>query len=372
VNDRAPAELSVELERLALRAVRRAYDDQNGTLFGWKLRAPAIELSDAASRLGRWNGKTRTIELSRQLLLEHPWGVLIEVLKHEMAHQYVDEVLAVRDEPDHGPVYQKVCAERGIDARAAGLPAAAPGGEEEQVLSRIQKLLALAESKNEHEAQAAASAAQRLMLKYNIESVLRGGAHAYGFKHLGKPSGRIGASPRLLASILSDFFFVEVIWVPVWRPLEGKRGSVLEVCGTRHNLELAEYVHAFLTQTAERLWRQYKKQAGVRAARNHEAYLAGVMQGFRERLEREREKNRSEGLVWVGDGELHDYFRARHPSIRWTRIAARRVGDAYARGREAGRDIVLHRGVGSGAPGAPPSKGGVAAGGPPRLLPGRR
>ena len=354
-------ELSIQLERLALRAVRRTYDDLNGTLFGWKLRAPSIELADAESRLGRWNGPVRTIEISRKLMTDHGWGVLVEVLKHEMAHQFVDEVLRVHDEPDHGPAYQKVCAERGIDGRAAGLPLAPGGAEEEQVLSRIQKLLALAESKNEHEAQAAASAAQRLMLKYNIESVLRGGAHAYGYKHLGKPSGRIGASPRLLASILSDFYFVEVIWVPVWRPLEGKRGSVLEVCGTRHNLELAEYVYAFLTQTAERLWREYKKKEGVGAAHNHEAYLAGVMAGFRDRLERERERSKSEGLVWVGDGELHDFYRARHPSIRWTRIAARRVGDAYTRGREAGRGIVLHRGVGSGA-----------AGGPPRLLPGKR
>jgi hypothetical protein len=318
-------------------------------------------LSDASSRLGRWNGPARTIELSRALFVEHGWGVVVEVLKHEMAHQYVDEVLGVHDETDHGPVYQRVCAERGIDARASGLPKAVPGGEEERVLGRIQRLLALAESQNEHEAQNAAGAAQRLMLKYNIECVLRGGASAYGFRHLGKPSGRLGASPRLLAAILSDFFFVEVIWVPVWRPLEGKRGNVLEVCGTPHNLELAEYVHAFLSNTAERLWREYKKGSGARAARNHEAFLSGVMSGFRERLERERDRNQREGLVWVGDAELEGYFRSRHPSIRWTRIAARGGADAYARGREAGRAIVLHRGVKAGA-----------ANGPPRLLPGKR
>ena len=53
----------------------------------------------------------------------------------------------------------------------------------------------------------------------------------------------------ILAGILSDHFFVEVIWVPVWRPLDGKRGSVLEVCGSPANLELAEYVHAFVNHT---------------------------------------------------------------------------------------------------------------------------
>lgn len=79
--------LTAELERLALRAVRRSYDDLNGSLFRWQLEPPAFELVDVESRLGRWNGPVRTIELSPKLLVEHGWGTLVEVLKHEMAHQ---------------------------------------------------------------------------------------------------------------------------------------------------------------------------------------------------------------------------------------------------------------------------------------------
>jgi hypothetical protein len=349
--------LTVELERLALRAVRRSFDDLNGTLFRWQLKPPAFELVDVASRLGRWNGADRVIELSPKLLTDHGWGTLVEVLKHEMAHQFVSEVLGVLDETDHGPVYRKVCEERGIDGRAAGVPEASGAPHREQVLERIQKLLALAQSQNEHEAQAAMSAAQRLMLKYNIENVLKGGAHAYGFRHLGAPSGRIHESQRILATILNDFFFVEVIWVPVYRPLEGKRGSVLEVCGTRENLELAEYVHDFLTQTAERLWREYRKRSGTTTGKHHLAYLSGVMFGFREKLISERRKNENEGLVWVGDGELHQFFRGRHRHIRWSRSLSKRRSAAHFEGREAGRGIVLHRGIRAGA-----------ADGPPRLL----
>ena len=50
--------------------------------------------------------------------------------------------------------------------------------------------------------------------------------------HLGEPTGRVGEHERLVAMILGKHFFVEAIWVPVYRPLEGKRGSVLEICGT--------------------------------------------------------------------------------------------------------------------------------------------
>jgi len=312
-----PAILSVELERAALRAVRSTYADLNGSLFSWRLEYPHFELTDNATVLGRWHGGTRIIELSRTLLLERGWAVLVEVLKHEMAHQYVDEVLGRPDESTHGPEFRRVCEERGIDARAAGIPEVrrTPEGEA-HVLDRIAKLLALAESPNEHEAQAAMSAAQRLMLKYNIESVLQGGRSAYTIRHLGTPTGRVPESQRILASILSDFFFVQVIWVPVWRPLENKRGSVLEVCGTIENLELAEYVHAFLAHTGDRLWRDYKRRTG---SGKRENFVAGVMTGFRDRLLRERKKSEHEGLVWVGDGDLQAFLRRRHPHVRWTR-----------------------------------------------------
>ena len=285
------------------------------------------------------------IEIARSLLLDHGWGVLVEVLKHEMAHQYVDEILGQPDEAMHGAVFRAVCEERGIDASAAGVPSVhADTSVDQHLLTRIAKLLALAESSNEHEAQAAMSAAQRLMLKYNIDLAVSGRQPMHGFRHLGAPSGRVHEAQRILAGILADHFFVQTIWVPVWRPLEGRRGSVLEICGTQANLELAEYVHAFLNVTAERLFREFQRSpAGKRAKRL--TFLAGVMAGFRGRLERERKKSKAEGLVWVGDAALEGFFRKRHPHIRWTRYAVGHGSEAYARGREAGEKIVLHRGI---------------------------
>jgi hypothetical protein len=352
--------LSAELARLSLRAARRVYEDLNQSLFRSALRTPAFELTDVAGRLGRWVGGARTLELSRALLVEHGWGVLVEVLKHEMAHQYADEVLGVTDEGPHGPTFRQICRERGIDPRAAGLPRSVPLAEE-HVLERVAKLLALAESQNEHEAQAAMSAAQRLMLKHNLERVLADARTPYDFRHLGTPSGRVGESQRLLAAILADHFFVEVIWVPVWRPLEGKRGSVLEVCGAPENLELAEYVHTFVNRTGERLFREYRKRGHGFGGRERERFLSGLMAGFRDKLEAERQKSRAQGLVWRGDGELHAFFRQRHPHIRMTRHATHSGTEAYARGREAGRRLVVHRGV----------KAGPSAGAP-RLLGAKR
>lgn len=337
--------LSRELERAALRAILLAWEDVNGALFRYQLKRPAIELVDSSGRLGRWHGGLRVIEIARSLLLVHGWGVLVEVLKHEMAHQYVDEVLGQPDDAMHGSVFRRVCEERGIDPSAAGLPVVhASGSQDQPLLSRIAKLLALAESPNEHEAQAAMSAAQRLMLKYNIDLAVSGRQPAHAFRHLGTPTGRVNEAQRILAGILGDHFFVQTIWVPVWRPLEGRRGSVLEICGSDANLELAEYVHAFLNQTGERLFRDFRKSPAGRGAKRL-TFIAGVMAGFRDRLERDRKKSDAEGLVWVGDAALVGFFRKRHPRIRWTRHAVSHGSEAFARGREAGANIVLHRGI---------------------------
>lgn len=339
--------LTVELEAAALRAVRSTYTDLNHTFFKGRLSRPPLSLSEGTDRLGRWTTEPRGLSLCRSLLTSHGWGVLVEVLKHEMAHQYVDEVLGV-DEPAHGPAFRKVCEERGIDGRAAGIPERAHTAAHGAALDRISKLLALAESANEHEARAAMAAAQRLMLKYNLEEIARGPSGAYGYRHLGPATGRVSEPERALADILSEHFFVDVIWVPVYRPLEGKRGTVLEVCGRIENLELAEYVHAFLLGTSERLWRAHKARLGIRQNRDRRAYLAGVMAGFRAQLEEQTEQQQKQGLIWVGDPNLGAFFKARHPRIRMSYHVSSRGTRAHSQGVTDGRKIVLHRGVSQG------------------------
>ena len=349
----AHARLAAELEAALVRELRTAYNDVNALFFRRKLTPVAIELSDVASRLGRWVSDHRTIEIARALVIQQPWGVVLEVLKHEMAHQYVYEVLGITDESAHGPAFREVCARVGIDASASGMPANGERStEESRVLERIARLLALAESSNVNEAQAAMNAAQRLMLKYNLESAATQAPRAYGFRHLGKPTGRVTESERLLGAILGKHFFVEVIWVPVYRALEGKRGSVLEVCGSHGNLEMAEYVHAFLSHSAEHLWREHRQMKRIRSNKDRRTYLAGVMAGFMEKLEQQRVIHKEEGLVWLKDSDLDGFYRKRHPHIHHVRLAGNQRTEAHAHGREAGRNLVLHKPVAGGPSGS--------------------
>jgi hypothetical protein len=342
--------LQAELETLAVRELTLEWADINHGLFGRALTAPQIVLFESMTQLGRWDSATRTLELSRALVFEKPWGVTVEVIKHETAHQYVHEVLGVTHEPPHGPAFQKVCEERGIDAAAAGMPSAsgANTGREARVLQRVARLLALAESPNQYEAETAAAQAQRLMLKHNLEHVRDATRRRYGFLHLGRASGRLSAADHLLATILAKHFFVDVIWVTVYRPLEGKHGRVLEVCGTAENLAIASYVHQFLEHTGARLWREHKRAHRLRTDRDRRTFLAGVMSGFAEKLAGQARAHRAEGLVWVKDADLDGYFRARHPRIRGARGASIALNDAFRQGQRAGQEIVLHRGIEAG------------------------
>ncbi len=363
-DDPAPrADLSSELEAALIRELSDRYDWENRLHFRGRLKAPVIGLSESTLRLGQWISTPRRLELSRALVLEHSWLEVMSVLAHEMAHQFVDEVLGVRDETAHGETFRRICAEHGIDARAAGAPIGSPDAvprtsslEAERALDRIRKLLALAGSPNQHEAEIAMRKAHELMLRHNIETASTHAAREFEVRHLGDPEKRTTRVESDVVALLSEFFFVKIIRVPVYVPLRGTRGHVYEVAGTRANVEMAAHVHAFLLATAERLWSENRSDGRVRSGRDRLSYQSGVIRGFREKLLLERVELQGTGLVWVGDTQLDGFYHARNPRITSRRRTVSYNG-AHAAGREAGRTIVLHKPVAHG-----PSAGG------PRLL----
>lgn len=377
------ARLSAELRAAVVRELLRGWHFINGSHFRSALMPPTLGLHAGEHRLGFWQGATRTLSLAEELVMTRSWGVVLEVLKHEMAHQYVHEILGRTDETAHGASFQAVCAKLGIDATATGLPDqdAARSREadsaEAKLLQRVARLLALAESSNIHEAEAAMNEAQRLLLKHNLdagrarpgqgERERERARRGYSFRHLGPVRARVDESARLVAMILGRHFFVEAIWVQSYDAAAGRRGSVLEVCGSVDNLELAAYVHDFLHAAGERLWLEHKASTGLRGRgqdRDRRTYLAGVMVGFAERLAKQEEAQRTEGLVWRGDADLDIFFRRRHPHIRRVYQKGQPRSEARQEGQRAGRELVLHRPLRAPSAGSSPSA--------PRALPPAR
>jgi hypothetical protein len=329
-----------------LHELAETWREINANHFRGRMRPPVIALSEVGSRLGQWQSATRALSLDRALVYERPWSVVREVLKHEMAHQFVDEVLKIRDQGAHGPAFADVCRRFGIDAAATGMPAASVGGDGgSPVLRRIARLLALAQSPNVHEAEAAMKAAQRLMLRHNIDASTAAAHEGYAFLHLGRPRKRVEAAEHVLAGLLARHFFVEAIWVPSYLPAEGRGGRVLELCGTLSNLEVAAYVHGFLLDTAERLWREHKVRHGIDSDRERRRFQVGMMSGFDEKLKAGAKESQREGLIWVGDPGLDAFLHQRYPRRSTGGSVGVRLTAAYEHGRAAGHNIVLHKPV---------------------------
>lgn len=353
---RAP--LDAALERALVLQLAQTWTELNQNHFRGRLRRPVFALSDTVRRLGAWEGETRTLSVSKRLVLDCSWTVVREVIKHEIAHQFVEEALGVRDQTAHGPAFEAVCRQHGFDATASGLPRPDPMGESpagesagaassygqgSPVLRRIARLLALADSPNQHEAAAAMKAAQRLMLHHNIDAAAASAREGFTFRHVGVPSGRVSAAEHVLAGILARHFFVEVIWVPSYLAREGRSGRVLELCGTSSNLDVAVYVHGFLMETAERLWRDHRRAARLPGNRERLRFMLGVMIGFDEKLKVAAEDNRREGLIWVGDPALGHYLSRRYPRRSGGAGIGIQATESYEQGRRAGRNIILHK-----------------------------
>ena len=358
------ASLDTSLERLALGELRSEWMSINIDLFAQRLQPEQLVLSEGTGKLGRWHPELRRIELDRALVFGQPWTLVREVLKHEMAHQFVSEVLEVHDETAHGAAFRSVCERFRIDPRAHGLPAVEPSEEapRSRIVERVAKLLALAASASEHEAQTAMNTAQRLMLEHNVADAQRAG-RSFVSRTLGEPATRLEEARSRIGGLIAQHFFVEAVELRVWIARQGRRGTVIEVTGTPENVAMAEYVYAFLDRTADALWAEHKKSRAISGNRDRRAFRAGVVRGFRLKLESERSSHREHGLVWVGDPALHEHHRTRYPRLVHIRRGGNSGHEARRHGEAAGQTVVLHR----------PVEGGHTArpSGPLRLGPGR-
>jgi len=209
----------------------------------------------------------------------------------------------------------------------------------------VQRLLALAESDNMHEAKAAMKTAQRLMLRFNIGALETQEETSVHFEQVGSIRQRHPSHVKMLSGILGAHFFVRCIWVFAWNVQEAKRGRVLEICGTEANLQIARYVHDFLLATGERLWAEHKRDEGIDSNAERRRFLCGVMMGFSESLDAQSREHEETGLVWVGDPRVDAWMRQRHPHTRRGSGGRVRPTQAWAAGRRAGRKIVIHKPV---------------------------
>ncbi|TVL95511.1 MAG: hypothetical protein CV082_10665 [Candidatus Brocadia sp. BL1] len=348
-------DINDKLKTAWLRQLNEEWKTANFLYFTNSMRPPNFELAYSGTTLGRWKGGCRRcLSISVALINRHTWEYVQEVLYHEMAHQYVEEVLGICEELPHGETFRKVCQEKGIDSTATGNIQAwvenrsnrfAVNSGNQQMLDKVHKLLALAQSPNEHEAQTAMAKAHELLLRHNLTILDTQAKRNYIHKQVGKV-GRRDPAKSTISAILCKYFFVEAIWTFGYDQHRNQSGRVLEIYGTPENVEMAEYVYHYLQNVTELLWREYKKKNTISRNRHRRTFIYGILEGFYHKLEGRESENISKKLVWKGDPRLKEFYYQRNPRrIRTFSRYSRTCQDAYNSGVSQGKKLIIHKGV---------------------------
>lgn len=317
---------------------------------------PMFRLEPMRARIGYWSAARREICLCREFVLNHSWDSVLEVLHHEIAHQFTHDVLQAHHEKPHGPAFQEACKVLRANPKASGSfpPLHERIGkethrEEDRILIRIKKLMALAQSRNRHEAEAAMLKAHQLIAKHNIDLLSHSETRNFVSVFLGKPALRFFREAYFLASLIQDYYFVDGIWIHAYVLEKGKIGRVLEISGTAQNVQMAAYVHDFVCHYIDAQWKAYNQDKGLNRYRKTD-FAIGIIEGFGSKLKAEGQTDEtdsvSRALVKVEDPQLARYMAYRYPrtsSIRGNPVQT----DAGVRsdGVQIGKKLVISQGI---------------------------
>lgn len=320
------------------------------------LRKPLISIRDLHSRWGYWSGQKKELCLSRDLVLNHPWDAVREVLLHEIAHQFAEQVLGVHKETYHGPSFQKACHRLRANPKASGnfkpLWERISGNEMDEtdkLLLRVKKLLALAQSHNRHEADAAMLKAHELIAKYNLNLFSEGQNRNFFSVFVGSPALRHHREEYHLAHLLQDFYFVQGIWVSAYVLNKMKLGRVLEISGTKQNIQIASYVYDFVRHFIQSQWESFNSSRKLNRYRKTD-FAIGIIEGFRSKLEGKRvlltEQKEQLALIKLEDPLLSKYIAYKYPhTVTYSRYISTQDESIIKAGRKLGKELVISKGI---------------------------
>lgn len=312
-----------------------------------KIKEPQIEIYPRVSSfLGQW--KSGVISLSETLLKDYPWSEIIAVFKHEIAHQIVEEYFHETEQTAHGTAFKKACEMLEISPEASHKESQEKT-EFTKVRNKIQKLLALGESNNPHEAELALKRARDLALKHQIP-LLQEQKQDISFRPVGPLKKKVPNHYSQIICLLRDFYFVKVL--RTYREIDDETFYQFEIYGSLENLELAHYVFDFLIQEGEDLWHIARRLNGLKGLRQKNSFFFGLYQGFREKLESEQLASQSEmELIHIGLEQVSEFYYERNENISRGKSRRRTVDlNALAQGQEQGRNLSVRQGVSGKSP----------------------
>lgn len=201
-----------------------------------------------------------------------------------------------------------------------------------EIIEKIQKLLSLATSDNQHEAELASKKAQELLIKYNL-SLSQIEVPEYETTSIG-----VMRNPAMIFinNILTDYFFVNSF----------RKHNNYVYYGTKENLLIAEYIRDFLNKSFKTLYKNEAKRNQWKSGANRKAFYFGLYKGLKTQLEENKIKvDTGNGLIVI-NAKLSNYVKAKHPNVR-SRNQTVNIKDQNALefGFEQGKNLRINRGI---------------------------
>lgn len=271
---------------------------------------------------------------------------LHDVIRHEIAH-YITFITHGATVQPHGSQFRAFCEQMGWGDVVYRATTCIDGAQntshiqESSILRKVQKLMALANSSNTNEAEAAMIKSRQLLLKHNIESNYVGADddEKVFLKRIMKQK-KENAKMRSIAKIL-ETFFVSTVYSRAGDSI------YLEILGNAVNVEIAEYVAAVLDSELDNLWTEAQRSANLKGAIAKNSFFLGLARGYCNKiqaLKREYNNDTTHALMVI-EKQLIDARAMAYPRLSSMKSSARHCRESSALGEQMGRQLNINPAV---------------------------
>jgi hypothetical protein len=316
----------------------------------------SIAIFQGKSQLGYFDSSLFELGINHSLMYTAKDAVIGNILRHEIAHMmvYLRQEYESDDEENesaHGNAFRNFCAAqnwgedvfRAKDTVASMNNNATGNQKAERMISKVKKLLRLAESSNPHEAELATVKANTILLRYNLSLIddnHENDDHCCYVKRI-LCVKRVNAKFKAISRILTTFYVS-----PVRHGGDGI--TYLEVVGTLANVEIAEYIAGFLDTKLDELWQETRKAhpklKGL-AAKN--SFLRGVAQGYIAHIKQLKDSlpTAEHHAIMVVEKQLKEMEALAYSSLRSSSSSYRHDPESNTLGKKAGSKLTINKSV---------------------------
>lgn len=299
---------------------------------------------ESKNYLGLYDPKLYQISLNKQLMFEVSDDILRNVLRHELAH-FMVAVQYQYTEQDHGVEFRNIFKAYNWDLSFSksqiDLSKSLKRDEnEKRLLEKIEKLLKLGQSSNQHEASLATKKANDLMLKHNLENL--GADDEVSYVKRVMEYKRRNTKHDAIYEILKEFQVY-----PVFN--QGHGGGYLEIIGSKPNILIADYLCQYLDHSIDMVWLEAKRENPKlkgQVAKNSfmRSFASTVAQGLRKESPQSGPQVSTKDLISIKN-DLQLRVQRVYPKLRQSYSKGKTDSAASSAGSAKGKKFKISKGL---------------------------